>query len=304
MRRLLLAALLFAAAAWPASAAVVYLKDGRSFKGTVVSATARDLSLSTPEGTLRFETDKVSRVDYADDAPAPAAPPAYAPPGPAPGSFPAQAKPHEFAPLRNEAHVGVGFAIPLSNIDFSGAGGGSVGNGQIGPLLGAAYARRLDKKFSLGGAFEYVNRTGGSSFSGIPSGITDVSGHTIALLASARYTILPDAGVKPFVRAGVGAHRTTTRVDGQPQPGFVWSDTSTDEPRTLVRDASWGLAAAAALGVELGFSDASFWTVEAGWMGLERARYEPTQAGRDLGLENASPRIDVVTVALRWGWRF
>ena len=49
-----------------AQAAVIYLKDGSQVRGTVVSATARDIQLHTPDGVQTISTDRILRVDYSE----------------------------------------------------------------------------------------------------------------------------------------------------------------------------------------------------------------------------------------------
>src|SRR5260221_12856011 len=77
-----------------AQAAVVYLKDGSQVHGTVVSATARDIELFTPHGTLHINADQIVRIDYAENeskpppSSEPTSPPTQTPPSPAPAYEP------------------------------------------------------------------------------------------------------------------------------------------------------------------------------------------------------------------------
>lgn len=294
MAKLLLALALFLLCAAGADAAVVRLKDGRSFTGTIVSATARDLTLATPEGTLHFDADKVASVDYAESS--------YTAPPAAPQPQPSRA-PYEFAPLKNELSLGIGFGIPLSNTSFSGAGGGDVGNGELGAAFLLDYLRRVDHRISAGFEFQYIDRPGNVTFNGVPNAVTEVSGRSEVLLGTAKWS-LTDGGIKPYLRAGVGAHHTSTFADAQPQAGFVWATTGTNEVRRVIDGGAWGFASTAGVGLDFELSASSVFSLEAMWTGMEGAKARTTQAGRDLGLEDNKPRLDVITVGTRFGWRF
>lgn len=288
MKRALLLLLLSCACA---EAAVVHLKDGRAVRGTVVSATARDLTLSTPEGTLTFDAANVSRVDYQDDLP----PPAAAPPAPAR---------YEFAPPKNELGLGIGFTVPLGHVDLSGAGGGRVANGTVGAGFGVSWFRRLDDKYLLGLSFDYLTRGGHVTDNGIPAGRTELSGDSVILLLNAKRSFPTGSFARPYVRLGLGGHLTSTILDAQPQPGFVWSNTSTDETRRLADGGAWGMAYAAGVGADFDLGASTFFGLDVGWTGLESAKVRPTAAGRALGLGSSSPRLHLIGVSGRWGWRF
>src|SRR4051812_29443907 len=77
--------ILFAAFVWvfsaaSAHAAVVYLKDGGTLRGTIVSATAGDVQLHTDQGAVTISTDRIQRIDYNDDGPQAPAPSETPPP--------------------------------------------------------------------------------------------------------------------------------------------------------------------------------------------------------------------------------
>lgn len=307
LRALGLAALLLAAAAGAAEAAVVYLTDGSRVEGTIVSATARDVQVYTADGrTVRLDASRIARIDYQPQAPPGPAQPA--PPSPARRRPPPQTL--GFGESGQEFSFSFGFDAPVSDLDLTGVdfGGGAVGgrpsNGDVGPLLGLQYLYLLDRRLGVGGEFDWLHRGETASQSGIPFAQTDVSGDSVLFLALAKYSLLDHGGVRPYLAAGVGGHRTTLVVDATPNLGFSWSDTSTDETRRLYDAGAWGLAAAARVGVDFSVLSPSLFSLEIGWTGMTNGRYSPTSAGSALGLGDSRSPLQVLTFAGRWGWRF
>lgn len=318
MKTKTLALLLLLGIAAPARAATVYLKDGSRLQGTVVSATARDIQLHTPDGLLRISADRISRIDYAEsEAPPPQAPPQAPAPAPTPVPVPAPFPPRRPGRLRwryeetpsledrrQAFSLNLGLAAPLSGVDFSSIGGGSGSNGGPGPLLGAQYVYYLNQRLGLGADFGFFGRGGTDSPSLVLSADTSVSGGSLLLLGVLRYALLPRGPARPYVLAGLGAHRSSTQIDATPIPGFAWSDTGTAETRRLVDGSSWGLASTLRLGMDFHYLDPAFFSFELGWLGLQGADAPATAAGRALGLSGVSGPLHVFIVGGRWGWRF
>jgi len=294
-----------------AQAAVIYLKDGGQVRGTVVSATARDIQVHTAEGIQDISTDRIARIDYADTAapqetPAPSsvAPPAPVPIMMAPPPYRRVLLEPPAENLRQMFSLGFGLAAPLSRVDFSSTGGGSDSNGDAGVLLGAHYHYSLTPRLAVGASSEWFHRGAYGSRSLLPDSETDVSGNTVLLLGTLKLSLIDRGPVRPYVLGGLGGNRTSTAIDATPRRGFGWSDTGTSETRTLVDESHWGFASSLRFGVDFALYGPSFFTIEAGWTRLANASYSATAAGQDLGLNSVTGNQDILLVSARWGWRF
>lgn len=296
LRTLRNAALALALLASAADASVILLKDGSRVEGTIVSATAREIVVYTENGTVRLDSDRIQSIDYAGAAP------------PAPASEePRRAEPSDedlFGPRSQSLSFDFGLAAPLNDVDFSAAGGGRASNGDLGALFGFQYLKNVSARTALGAEFQYANRTWTDSPGLLPNADSRVSGDSLMFLAELKYSLTERGSARPYVLLGAGAHRTSLTVDAQPVPGFVWSDTNSDEARRLVDGSAWGAAFAARVGVDVAVSDPMVLAFEAGWMGTTRSRYGATPAGKALGLSNVSAPLHLFTLAVRWGWRF
>ncbi|MBI3289251.1 MAG: hypothetical protein HYZ74_07010 [Elusimicrobia bacterium] len=292
MRAIALLSLACLGLATAADAAVVRLRDGGRLEGAVLSASATEVVLRTSTGVRRVNADQVQDIAY--DAPAP----------PAAKSEPARAPALE--PFAHQFSFAVGLAAPLSDVDFGSIGGGSANNGDLGPLIGVRYLRLLSKRLALGGDIDYLHRSATDSPGLLPLANAAVLGDNLLLLALVRYQFVEDGPARPYALAGAGVSRTWTRVDAAPRPGFTWTDTNTDEARRLIDDAAWAFAGTARLGVdfEWDYMEASVFSLEAGWAGLASRRYGATSAGRDLGLEAVSGRLNLFVLSGRWSWRW
>lgn len=285
--------MVLAALSAPAGAAVVRLKDGGSISGTIVSATAIEVVVRTASGPRSVAAARVQSIEY-DAEPAPAAKPAPA----APSAPPPEEK--------NLFSLGLGLAAPQSDVDFTPIGGGSASNGDVGGLIGARYLRETSKSFAYGFDLDYFHRGATSSPGLMRLADASVSGDNLLLLAIARVHLIDRGPVRPYLLGGLGAGRSWTRIDAAPRPGFVWTDTGTDEARRLIDDGAWAFASTAKAGLDFDweFASPTVFSLEAGWTGLSNRRYRATPAGRDLGLQDVSGRIDVFTLAMRWSWRW
>lgn len=299
MRILVLTALMMLGASVSLEAAIVYLKDGGQVRGTVVSATAADLKLHTPDGTLTIAAERILRVDYAE-TPTPAEPPA-------PPARTSQRPLREIGGGPEPTQMfslGLGFATPASRVNFESTGGGTASNGDTGLFFGTQYAYSLSPRTAIGFNIEYLGRSPTGSQSLVPETNTDVSGGTFLLMPTVKYAFTSRGNARPYLLAGVGANRTSTVVDATPNVGFGWSDTGTAETRTLVDDSRWGLAYTGRVGIDFLVSEPSVFSLEFGWTGVDNADAEATRAGKDLGLEEVTGNVSAVTFAARWGWRF
>lgn len=292
------ACLLAAALAAPAApAAIVHLKDGGAVRGTVVGATARDVTIHTPAGVRTVDAEQVERIDYSDQAP----------PAPASLSEPrAPGYPFDEAPgrLTHSFSVEIGLAAPVSSLDFRSIGGGQASNGDVGPLVGLRYLHRATTRLETGIDFNYFHRGATDSRGLLASADASVAGDTVLFLALAKYLLIENGPARPYLLAGVGPQRTSTMIDAAPRPGFAWSDTDTDETRRLVDGQSWGLAATARAGLDFEVLEPAVLGVEAGWAGLRGGKAAATSQGGALGLDGAPTSFDAFVLAARWGWRF
>ncbi len=309
---LLVLTLVFAAAA--ARAATVYLKDGSTLKGTIVSATARDVQLHTPDGTLKISVDRIARIDYSEAG----APPAQAAPAPAPEPAPAFPRRYPrrfrrwlpepdgvpFEDRRREFSFDLGLNVPYGDVSFSAIGGGTSGGGSTGFLGGLQYTYLVSPRVGLGLAFDYAGRA--SEFSGalLPNGDTRSLGGSQMFLAQAKLTLSDHGRVRPYLMPGLGVAYTSLTVDGAPKFGFAWGDTGTTETRRLIDDQHWSLAGAVKLGLDFDFNAPYFACLEVGWFGVPRRSYGATPDGQALGLGSVSTGFSGPTISGRWGWRF
>lgn len=277
--------LLLLLACAPVSAATVHLKSGGIIEGTVVSQDSKEVVLRTASGTRAIPRELISEIVEEPEPPRGRAP-SYTDVG------------------RSELSLGLGVGVPLDELGFGSFGGGRSGNGAMGPLVGLEYLAARSERVSWGATFEYFHRGGTDSPSGVPLALTDVGGDTLLLLLSAKLFPTAPRTVRPFLKLGLGGHRTTTRVDVTPLGGFVWGDTGTGETRRFAYGAAWGLAARAALGFDMELADPTFFTYEMGWLGLHNAAYDATPAGRAAGYSGGKPFLDSLLFAGRWGWKF
>lgn len=284
-----------------ADAAVVHLIDGSTIRGTIVSATSRNIQIQR-EDLLVVEVDanRVTHIDYRETGPG--APPASV-------EYPASGVPFNDAraALYNEPNLfsfNLGIAAPLSDVDFSSIGGGSGENGDAGILIGTQYFYYTRPKLGLGFDIEFFNRGSHVSSSLLPAANTAVSGQSLLLMPVMRYSFTDRGRARPYFLAGLGVNRTGTKVVAAPQSGFVWSDTDTDETRQLIDKNKWGLASTARLGIDFLLMEPSMFSLELGWVGIFNGRYGATQAGRDLGVTSVTGDLHAMTLSGRWSWRF
>lgn len=287
-----LAVLVLSLVAWAslADAAVVTLKDGSRLRGTVTGQTADGIELSTPDGPLHIGRSRVETIDYSDESPPPPSAPAAA------------------RPVINErkhlVSLGIGFDVPTNNIDFhSIPNGGQASNGDLGIQFGAQYLYYVTPRLGLGANFDYFDRDYTISPGLFPAATSSVGGDTLLMLGIARYTLVDDGWMRPFVLAGAGMGRNSTTVDVR---ASNWSDTNTHETRRLVDDTVWAPAATLRAGLDFYIEpiEPGVITFEAGWTGLASETYGATPQGRAQGISGVSGPLNYITFTARYGWRF
>jgi opacity protein-like surface antigen len=285
--------------------AVITLRDQTKVEGTVVSATARDIQVHTGRGEVTIATDRIARIDYSESEspPVAAAPAAMHEPPTEPTHY-RVTRAESYRETHQTFSLGLGAAIPLSRVDFSGTGGGTESNGDTGILIGGRYLFDLSPNLSVGPDLEYFHRSRTQSQSLLQESNTDVFGNTLMLLANAKWSFVSRGPARPYLLGGVGANRTSTIAEGTPNPGFSWSDTDSTETRTLVDQAHWGFASHLAFGIDFPMWELATFGLEFGWVYLGNSPYEATPAGRDVGLTSLTGSQHALTISGRWSWRY
>jgi hypothetical protein len=285
---LILAGCLWAAVA---SAAVVTLKDGSVLRGKVAARAADTLELVTPDGTLRIGSDRIQRVDYAEEAPL------------VPLDLMPAGKSAPSGGRRQLLSLSLGLIQPVSRINFGSIGGGDAQNGDLGTQLTAQYVYFLTPSLGAGAEVGYLDRAGTLSARLFPAATARVEGYTWVVLGVLRYSLPKLGRARPFLLAGAGGARNTMTVDVRPS---VWADTATNETRRLIDDSAWTPAASARVGLDFDVDAIApgVVTVEAGWTGLAAAHYGSTPQGQKLGLSGVSAPLNVIVFSGRYGWRF
>ena len=306
MKKLILFSIILALGASWGRAAVVHLKGGGTLAGDVVSSSDRQVVIDTSQGRVSVDASRIERIDFGASSPRAASPPA-APP--ARDEKPARSQEELFGPRDQSLSLDLGLAAPLSDIDFSGTSfggvpGGQASNGDIGGRIGLQYLRFTSPRTGWGLEVAYAGRSATDSPDLMPKAFSHVSGGSLLLMGNLKYSLTPDGEVRPYALLGAGAHYTSTTVDSRPNPGFVWSDTLTDERRRLVDGSVWGPALSIRLGLDFLFARPSVFGLEAGWTGLLNSAYRPTAQGQAAGLTGSSPMLNLFTLSGRWGWSF
>ncbi len=288
-----------------ASAAIVILKDGGRLEGTVLRDSGGQLVLQTAQGTVSIPSANVQTIEYGEGGPA-AAPVPAAPPEPLPPRRRRRRYSDEelFGAMSQNLSIDLGLAAPLSDINFSGIGGGSASNGTVGPLIGVQYLHDISSRLAAGAELQYASRGATDSPGLLPNSEAHVFGDSVVLLALLKCFLADRGRARPFILVGIGADDTSTTVDAHPDFGFAWSDTGTAETRRLIDGSAWSLASTVRLGVDFDLRHADTLTLEAGWMGMSSASYGATGQGAALGLSGVSAALEYFTLAARWGFRF
>jgi opacity protein-like surface antigen len=181
-----------------------------------------------------------------------------------------------------------GLAIPTRANDYS-------VSHKVGPLAGATYLFQLSPALSVGGEYTYLvapgkSRTITSSAARIDAKTT---GQSHIFEAVARYALMPEAKVRPFVGAGLGFNRYEEKTKAAPSGTGTWADTSTTEERTVAKASSAGFSASLYGGAETTFQDTWLLGLQAGWqfLGVSDSKF-------------GTSVLNVPTVKARIGWLF
>lgn len=296
-----------------AEAATVYLRDGGRLQGTIVKSDAQGVQLNTGTMTVTISADRIDHIDYAQSAPAPApeAVPAPAPSAP-PSAYPPpprrriyRVRPISYEEGPNEISLDIGASVPISNISFSGAGGGSDHNGDAGVLAGIQWIHYLDSQLGIGADFHYLGRSWSDSQNLIANAETNVAGGSAVFMGVMKFRIVPDGPVRPYLLGGIGVHNTSETVDVTPNFGTTgWPGTNSFETRRLYDATSTGLASTVKFGLDFPSFPPAFVGFDLGWTGLFNGKYNPTTAGSNFGLGTLSGTLNIFTVGAHAGWRF
>lgn len=292
--------LLLVAAASAADAAIVRLKDGGRVEGTILSATPQEVTIQTAGGARRIDAAAIQSIEYETPRAAETA---------ATGAGVVVGSGEPLPSHRDDKNLlsfALGMSAPLSDVNFGSIGGGSAGNGDLGPLLGIRYLRALNGGLAAGAEFEYIHRGGTRSPGLLPRADASVYGDNLMFMGLLRWHLVARGAVRPYLLGGAGVSRSSTRVDAAPNPGFAWTDTNTDESRRLIDGSAWAPAGTARFGVDFDweFAEPAVFSLEAGWTGVGDRRYAATARGRDLGLDSVKGSLSLFVLAARWSVRW
>lgn len=206
-------------------------------------------------------------------------------------------------PRPNAVSLELGMAVPMSDVDLSGFGGGTATNGAAGPSFGVRYLRFPNSSAGVGVELAYHGRSGSDS-ADLGTVSSRVSGDAVLLLGVVKLPLTNRGRVRPYLLGGGGVYRLTEQVDGKPDAGRVWSDTGTRETRRLIDDAAAGAAATARFGVDFGADPSGGFALELGWTGYTNARFDATAAGRSVGYGGTRAGLDEFTFSGRYSFDF
>lgn len=302
-----LAMILLSALPAAAQSATLRLKDGGTLQGVIVSSSTTQITLRTAQGEVQISTDRVLDIENGA-APVPAPALAPAPETPAYRIVPyRRVRLWEQTPLKAGDQMvtfDLGLIAPTDDVSFSGIGGGSASNGDVGPLVGLQYFYFVTPRLALGPGFEYFHRSATASFGLLPNAFSNVYGDTLSLQVLARYFLTDKGRTRPYLLAGVGPALNSTTIDATPLPGYGWQDTGTGETRQLINDSAWVFSSTLRLGIDFHVFSPSVFGLEAGWNWLSEAGYAATAQGKALGLSQVSAPLSTFVFAARFGWRF
>lgn len=178
----------------------------------------------------------------------------------------------------NEAAVYIGGGIPVTKIDFSGAGGGSEYAGSGGLAAGAQVLFRASDRILLGLDGSYIASGEQSSTSLLPPAVSKLSSEktTALFLAKAELT---QGRVVPYFVGGVGFAANHLEIKTAPPPGMIWNDTHTSDDRAFVDSTKTTFAYALGVGLDLNINSQLFAGAEARLVGTAATTYDTTAFG-------------------------
>jgi hypothetical protein len=186
---------------------------------------------------------------------------------------------------RNELGFMMGAQDTNATLDLGAFGGGSERIGNGGFAFGGRYFHQLRRLPALGVGFDLLSADLGQneSFDVLPNFDTTTSLHSTQGLVMFRL-ILPSGVFRPYLIAGGGLHATSLKLESQPVPGFVWTDTRTTETRTLYDSGKGSWAAAWGLGFNWQLNDIINLGIEGRIGRSGSVTFAPTAQGQALGL--------------------
>lgn len=199
-----------------------------------------------------------------------------------------------------QASVTAGAAIPLMQFDFSAVGGTSEKTGGSGVGFGGQYLYHLTPALGLGGEFNYASF--GDQTHNVTKAVVTSSYKTWSMEAVARYVLMPEAKVNPYLIAGLGVGATSAKATTKPAPGFVWANTGTTESRTNFDGSATGAAFSIGAGADADITDSLFAGLELRWRyaGASKTYVD----GVDSSLRDSVPAGTGLGIAGRIGWKF
>lgn len=188
----------------------------------------------------------------------------------------------------------------LTNI----TGTGSDRDGELGPGFAVEYTHELGRHFAIGAELAHLTRSELASDKLLAGTRATVSGKTVSGLALLRYTLLPEAKVKPYLAAGLGLASSSLKASATPAPGFAWAGGGT-ESRTLVDSAAVAGAIALRAGADVNVGERLVLGAELGYLYLTSSERPLTADGiRTTGVGVISGDQAAVTFGGRIGYRF
>lgn len=172
---------------------------------------------------------------------------------------------------------------------------------------------------SWGAQWVYVVKDTPSIGLGLDASISDLSEHrtldlvrgsdstssmrSAVLLAIARLTF-PTGRARPYIFAGIGAHRTRASISAKPYGTNTWSDTSTTESRVLLDETKSSLALGFGVGIDFYVTQRLFLGTEFRAVALGHRRYDQTAQAASVGLDLQKNGLDTQALLFRLGLQF
>lgn len=195
--------------------------------------------------------------------------------------------------------LNLGMTIPLAKVDATSSGNGKDDIGTVGFSGGGQYLYHLNPNWGFGADFNFAKPGKKTSSSLYTNGDATIETRSIVFMAISRYAFMPGGSFHPYLLGGLGLHNTSLKTTDQPQSGFLWTDTSTAERRTVVDGSVTSFAAALGVGTDLFFNEQVFAGVEGRWQYLGSGTYKATSqfpgsdAKGDVGLFDILARVGI-----------
>ena len=149
----------------------------------------------------------------------------------------------------NLANFDLGIVIPTISQE---SGYGSVPLGKASPAVGASFLRQTSTPLAWGGRISYSNFGKVEKSGGSTSAPVKLVGSSTQLLLQGlgRWQFREEESWSPYLIAGLGISQFQTDIRGMPGSGFRWSDTGSNEDRTLIRENYTGFAISFGIGAD------------------------------------------------------